>query len=162
TGFALIALVLVHIVRSLLFKSLRSVWIGSRDIKDALAVAKQALRISAAPLPKPGKYSVAQKFIHMAFAVVVLATIVTGALMMVKIDTPWWDRNPFWLTDPTWGVVYVLHGLSALLLITMVMTHIYFALRPEKLMFFRSMITGSLTRDEYERHHDPDRWPLDR
>ena len=52
---------------------------------------------------------------------------ITGAMMMVKIDTPWWERNPYWLSDEAWGVVYVLHGLSALLLITMVMTHIYFA-----------------------------------
>ena len=162
TGFVLAALVLVHLVRSLAPAKLKRIWIGPRDIAEALSIVGRTLKRDPTPRPRPGKFSFAQKFIHLAFAVVVLAAIVTGALMMVKIDTPWWDRNPFWLTDPTWGVVYVLHGLSALLLITMVMTHIYFALRPEKLMFFRSMITGSLTRDEYERHHDPDRWPLDR
>ena len=78
--------------------------------------------------------------------------------MMVKVDTPWWERNPYWLSDELWGVIYVVHGLSALLLITMVMSHVYFALRPEKAMFLRSMFVGWVSRDEYERMHDSERW----
>jgi formate dehydrogenase subunit gamma len=66
------------------------------------------------------------------------------------------------LPDATWGVVYVLHGLAALLLITMVMTHVYFALRPEKRLFTRSMIKGWITRAEYVEHHDPERWRVNR
>jgi cytochrome b subunit of formate dehydrogenase len=57
-------------------------------------------------------------------------------------------------------VVYVVHGLSALMLITMVMTHVYFALRPEKAMFLRSMVRGWITRGEYETMHDPQRWQV--
>lgn len=158
SGFLLATLVVIHIVRSVIAKPLGLVWIGPRDIRDALLVARRSLRISAVPQPKQGKYSFAQKLIHLAFAVVVLTAIATGGLMMVKIDTPWWDRNPYWLTDASWGIVYVLHGAAALLLITMVMTHVYFALRPEKAMFLRAMIAGWISRDEYSRHHDPERW----
>ena len=161
TGFVLTAVVVVHIVRALVAKSLRSVWIGRRDFQDAFGVARRTLRLSTAAAAKPGKYSFAQKLIHLAFAIVVLAAIVTGGLMMVKTDTPWWDRNPYWLSDATWGIVYVIHGLSALLLITMVMTHVYFALRPEKWLFLRAMISGWITRDEYTREHDPERWPIE-
>jgi formate dehydrogenase subunit gamma len=42
----------------------------------------------------------------------------------------------------------------------MVMIHIYFALRPEKLLYTRAMIRGSITRAEYEEHHDPKRWQV--
>jgi len=158
TGLALIAAVVAHIVRSLMAKRLRRIWISRRDIGDALRIARFNLRAGSGPLPKPGKFSFAQKFIHLAFAVVVLAASATGALMMVKVDTPWWDRNPYWLTDESWGLVYLIHGFSALLLITMVMSHIYFAVRPEKAMFLRSMLLGWITRAEYDQSHDPKRW----
>jgi cytochrome b subunit of formate dehydrogenase len=161
TGFVLTALVAAHTLRSLTPARLGRIWIGPRDVRDVLAVARTHLRLRAAPAPKPGKYSFAQKFIHLAFAVVVLTAIATGSLMMVKTDTPWWDRNPYWVSDDTWGVIYLLHGLSALLLITMVMTHIYFALRPEKKAFLRAMIGGTMTRVDYELLHDPERWKPD-
>ena len=48
------------------------------------------------------------------------------------------------------------------LLITMVMLHVYFALRPEKLKFTRAMIRGWITRREFDEHHDPNRWQVDR
>ena len=81
--------------------------------------------------------------------------------MLAKVDTPWWERDPYFFADATWGIIYVLHGLAALLLITMIITHVYFALRPEKLLYMRSMLRGWITRQELEQHHDPDRWPVD-
>jgi hypothetical protein len=48
------------------------------------------------------------------------------------------------------------------MLVTMVMMHVYFALRPEKLKFTRAMILGWITRREFEEHHDPQRWQVDR
>ncbi|HUF72263.1 MAG TPA: cytochrome b/b6 domain-containing protein [Gammaproteobacteria bacterium] len=158
TGLVLIAAVVVHIARSLVAKRLSRIWIRSRDLRDALRIARVNLRLESGPLPKSGKYSVAQKLIHLAFAVVVLAASASGAILMVKVDTPFWERDPYWLSDETWGVVNVVHGLSALLLITMVMLHVYFALRPEKLMFLRAMVLGWITGREFDRVHDPGRW----
>ena len=80
--------------------------------------------------------------------------------MLVKVDTPWWERDPYWISDGAWGIVYAVHGFSALLLITLVMTHVYFALRPEKALYLRSMIRGWITREEYLREHDPERWRI--
>ena len=136
--------------------------IGGADFRDAVAVVRATLARDAGALPKPGKYSVAQKAIHHAFALVVLSAVCTGAAMLLRIDTPWWKRNPYVLGDGTWGLVYVLHGLAALLLITMVMMHIYFALRPEKLLFTRAMLRGWITRSEYSEHHDEKRWQVER
>jgi formate dehydrogenase subunit gamma len=161
-GVVLIAIVALHVVRAVVWQDLRSMWFDRRDLSDAAAIVRRTWRLAAEPPGKPGKYSFAQKLIHLAFTIVVLAAAATGALMMVKIDTPWWDRNLYWLTDAQWGVVYVVHGLAALCLVTMVMAHVYFALRPEKLHFTRSMILGWITRAEYREEHDPNRWQVDR
>jgi len=161
TGAVLIVAVLVHIVRALLRRSLSSMWIGTRDVRDVIGMARWSLRQSNLEPPKPGKYSPAQKLIHHAFALTLLTTIATGSCMLAKIDSPFWQRNPYFLSDPTSGIVYVLHGLAALLLITMVISHVYFALRPEKLLFTRSMILGWITREEFETHHDPNRWQVE-
>lgn len=161
TGLGLIAVVIVHIVRGLFWQKLGTVWIGIEDLKDGIEIVRRTLRLDGGAVRKPGKYSFAQKLIHLAFTVVVLAAAVTGGLMMKKIDTPWWRRDPYWLDDSTWGTIYVIHGLAALLLITMVMSHIYFALRPEKLFFTRSMLRGWITRREYDEHHDSARWRVE-
>jgi cytochrome b subunit of formate dehydrogenase len=160
TGLVLGVAVLFHLVRVLARGSWGSMWIGRADFADVLDVASATLR-RAFPERKPGKYSVAQKLIHHAFAAVVLATLVTGSLMLLRIDTPWWQRNPYLLADATWAIVYVLHGLAALVLITMVMMHVYFALRPEKLKFTRAMFLGWITRREFDEHHDKNRWRVD-
>ena len=159
TGIVLIVAVLYHVVRVFVRRTFATMWIGGADIADATEAAGAALA-RRVPTRRPGKYSIAQKLIHHAFAVVVLTTLVTGGFMLLRIDTPWWQRNPYVLADSTWGAVYVLHGLAALLLITMVMMHVYFALRPEKLKFTRSMILGWITRREFDEHHDPQRWKV--
>jgi formate dehydrogenase subunit gamma len=160
-GLVLAAAVLLHIVRVIVRGTWGAMWIGRADFADALDVAAATLR-RAYPKRLPGKYSVAQKLIHLAFTVVVLTTIATGGLMLLRIDTPWWQRNPYLLGDATWGIVYVLHGLGALMLVTMVMMHVYFALRPEKLKFTRAMVLGWITRREYDENHDKERWQVDR
>ena len=40
----------------------------------------------------------------------------------------------------------------------LIIAHIYFALRPEKLWITKAMVFGYITRREYLEHHDPDRW----
>ena len=161
-GLVLIGAVLFHLVRVLIWQNWRTVMIYGADVSEAAAIIRGTLRRGGDAPPKPGKYSFAQKLIHLFFTLVVLASAATGALMLAHVETPWWRPNPYLLRDATWGFVYVLHDLAALTLITMVMTHVYFALRPEKLLFTRAMIRGWITRAEYEEHHDPKRWQVDR
>jgi len=157
TGMILGVLVAAHIVRSIVWQSLATVWIGVRDLRDWAS----ALRATG-DVPVGGKYSLAQKAIHNAFALVVLTAVATGCLMLAKVDTPWWDRDPYWLDDGTWGLVYVLHDLASLCLVTMITLHVYFALRPEKLYLLRAMLRGWITGEEYERHYDVTRWQAER
>lgn len=162
TGIVLTLAVVFHTVRALIWQWPRAMWFNAADMAELSSTLKRTFRIGRPEAVKPGKYSLAQKLIHHAFALVVLTTVVTGIAMLAKIDSPWWERNPYWLADTTWAVIYVAHGLAAMLLITMVMAHIYFALRPEKLYFTRSMIVGWITRNEYGSNHDPERWPMHR
>ena len=45
-------------------------------------------------------------------------------------------------------------------MITLVMVHVYFALRPDKWWMTGSMITGWIARADYDTHHDPRRWEV--
>ena len=158
TGLVLTVLLLVHIGWSLAWQRLRQMLFWIRDLKDAVKTLAWFFRLSRKQPNMPGKYSPAQKLIHHTFALVILTSVVSGLLIMVKIDTPFWDRNPYWLTNKTWGYIYVAHDLASMILVTMIMLHVYFALRPEKRLYLRSMFLGWISRDEYSSHHDPDRW----
>ena len=47
---------------------------------------------------------------------------------------------------------------SALFFVALVIVHIYFGVRPEKLWMTRGMILGWITRKEYEAHYDSKKW----
>lgn len=162
TGITLAVLVIGHIIRAIFWQRLMTMWIGARDVAEVYANLRGLLGGPYNKSKVGGKYSVAQKAIHQAFSVVVVTAIVTGGLMLVKIDTPWWERDPYWLGDRAWGFVYVLHDLAALCLVTMVLVHVYFALRPEKLYLTRSMILGWITAREYDENYDSSRWTAER
>jgi cytochrome b subunit of formate dehydrogenase len=145
TGLVLTVLVLFHIIRASFWQNFWSMMIDSQDLK--------------APFAKPGKYSLAQKLYHLAIAALILAAIGSGLLMWRKVDTPFWQRDPYWLSTDSWGLVYAIHGVAAMALVTMVIVHVYFALRPDEWHLTRSMLRGWITRKEYLDHHDPQRWP---
>jgi cytochrome b subunit of formate dehydrogenase len=127
-------------------------------VEEGSTGLKRFFRRSAGALPKAGKYPLDHKLYHNTITVVTVAAIATGVLMMFRVDTPFWNRNPYILSDGTWGWVYVVHGLAGVTLITMVMAHIYFAIRPEKWWITLSMIKGWIRRKDFEAHHDPKRW----
>ena len=145
TGLVLTVIVLVHIIRACFFQNFWAMVPDGEDLR--------------APFAKPGKYSVAQKLYHLAISVLIMAAIGTGLLMWRKVDTPFWQRDPYWLSTDAWGVVYATHGVAAMALVTMVIIHVYFALRPDEWHLTRSMLRGWITGKEYRDHHDPRRWP---
>lgn len=145
TGLVLTVIVLIHIIRACFFQNFWAMMPDGEDLR--------------APFAKPGKYSVAQKLYHLAISVLILAAIATGLLMWRKVDTPFWQRDPYWLSTDAWGVVYAIHGVAAMALVTMVIIHVYFALRPDEWHLTRSMLRGWITGKEYRDHHDPRRWP---
>ena len=149
SGLVLTVAVVFHILRSLVAKDWREMMIYGDDLKEPFDEEK-----------KPGKYSMAQKSMHLTVTVLTLLVIGSGLVMFAMIDTPWWDRSNA-LSEATLGVVFFIHGISTLGLIGVICLHIYFALRPEKLFYTRSMIKGWISRDELAANHDPQRWTPD-
>ncbi len=159
-GLILTAAVIFHIVHASLWKGLGLIWVNREDWRDGWAAIKQVFRPDIPEPAKPGKNPLENKLFHHAVAISTLAAVVTGLFMMAKVDTPWWNRNPYLLSDDTWGVIYVLHGMGSVALITLALAHFYFALRPEKRWITLSMFRGWISRERYLEHHDPGRWPI--
>ena len=159
-GVVLALLILWHIYAALFQQDMRAVWIGRREIGEMRAAAGRFFRREGGK-ERSGKYPNDQRMFHHAATVTGIGAILTGILMMFRIDTFLWESNPYFLSDGTWGLVFVLHGLCGVGLITLVVAHIYFAVRPEKRWMTRSMIKGWITREEYLAHYDPQKWPLD-
>jgi cytochrome b subunit of formate dehydrogenase len=157
SGVLLALLIVLHMVRAVVWQDWRSMWLWGADIRDLWRSARGLF--ADGPLPaRPGKYDALQKLYHLGIALLVLAVTVSGLVMLLKIDTPLWRRNPYWLSNDAWGVIYAVHGLTAMAMVTMVMIHVYFALRPDEWHLTRSMLRGWISRKEYAAHHDSDRW----
>ena len=159
-GLVLTAAIIFHIIHASLWKGLSLMWINSQDLSDGWLMIKQVLG-STGPAPgNPGKNPLGNKLFHHVVAIATLAAIITGLIMMAKVDTPWWKRNPYILSDDTWGIIYVVHGAGSVALITLVMVHFYFAARPEKRWITLSMLRGWISRERYLEHYDENRWPV--
>jgi cytochrome b subunit of formate dehydrogenase len=158
TGILLTVLVLAHIVRALVWQDWRAMVIDAADMRNAWRASGRVFARHGPRPGKPGKYTILQKLYHWTVAVLILAIIGSGLAMLLKIDTPLWRRDPYWFTPDTWGIIYSIHGFAAMAMITMLMIHIYFALRPEELWLTRSMLRGWVSHDEYVEHCDGSRW----
>jgi formate dehydrogenase subunit gamma len=158
TGVALAALILIHIVRALFFQDWRNMWIGLTDLRDLWRNVFRLLGGRGKAPSLPGKYDAAQKLYHLGIIVLVLSVVGSGLLMLTKIDTPLWQRNPYWLSSDAWGIIYVIHDVSAMAIVAIVMIHIYFAFVPDSWYLTPSMFRGWISRKDYSKHHDPARW----
>ena len=157
-GLVLIASILFHIEHATFFMDFWSIWPDKVDIQDALNRGKLMMGKAA---PKPhrfAKYPFENKMYHLTIVLAGLSVAITGGFMIFRVRTPFLPRNPYLFGDMTWGMMYVLHGLAGVGLIALIMAHIYFAVRPEKLAITRSMFVGSITRKHYLEEHDPTRW----
>lgn len=156
-GVVLVCSILFHIFHTLFFLDFWSIWITPRDLGEMRTEMLRDLG-HAVEGPKPGKYPLGNRLYHMALVVTGLTVTATGVLMMSRVRTPFFTRDPYILADSTWGLTYVIHGLCGVGLVGLTMAHVYFALRPEKLWITKAMLFGTITRREYVEHHDPNRW----
>ena len=157
-GLILIASILFHIVHATFVMDLKAVWIGPGDARDMWRRFWRSIGREGSEPALPGKYPLENKLYHHAVAVAGFGVMITGVLMMFRIDTPLFARDPYMFGEQTWGWVYVVHGLSAVGLVALIITHVYFAILPEKRWLTWSMIHGRISREKYAEHHDPERW----
>jgi formate dehydrogenase subunit gamma len=159
-GLVLTGAIIYHIVHATFFLDFWSIWIGPKDIPEFKAEMMRELGQDV-PGPKSGKYPLGNRLYHLAILVVGLGAAITGMLMMSRVRQPLFTRNPYGImSDPSWGVTYVLHGVAGVALVGLVIAHVYFAIRPEKWWITKGMIFGYITRRDYLQHHDPARWKV--
>lgn len=157
-GVVLTISVIYHIVHATFYLDFWSIWILPSDLAEAARRVKRQLGQAGSDVPKHGKYPLDHKLYHTAVMLAGFAVIGTGIVMMFRIENALVARNAYLLADETWGLMYVLHGLGAVFFVMLTLTHIYFAIRPDKFWLTKAMIFGSVSRDEYLAHHDPKRW----
>jgi len=156
-GLVLTGSIIFHIVHATVWLDFWSIWVGPKDIPELKAELMRELGRDV-PGPKSGKYPLGNRLYHSAIVVTALGAAMTGVLMMSRVRTPLFTRNPYLLGDSTWGVTYVAHGLAGVALVGLVIAHVYFAVRPEKWWITKAMILGWITRRQYLEHHEPERW----
>jgi cytochrome b subunit of formate dehydrogenase len=161
-GLVLTATILYHIVHATFWQDFWAMWVNKADIQAGMAEVGHMLGRNGTAVPKAAKYPIDHKMFHHGAAVSGLVAIVTGIFMMLRIDTWLGAANPYLLdiSDSSWGVVYVVHGISGVALFGLIITHIYFAIRPDKWWITKSMIYGFIGRDKYEENFDPARWVI--
>jgi formate dehydrogenase subunit gamma len=159
-GVVLTVYLLYHLVDTLRRGTVRSMWIDGEDVRLGRERMSRFMGRSGDPGERPGKWALENKVFHHLTGLAGLGVIATGLLMMVRVDTWVWEANPYalGLSDRLWGWVYLLHGLASVGFVGLLIAHIYFAVRPDKLWITRSMFRGWITRDEFLDHHDPERW----
>src|SRR5450432_1884924 len=160
-GTVLTVSIIFHIVHASFFLDFWSIWPDRTDLEDAWKRMQRFVGKSAALPRKFAKYPLENKLYHGAIIVTGMSAILTGVFMMFRVRTIFFTRNPYLFSDMTWGLMYVLHGLAGVGLIALVMIHVYFAIRPEKLDITKSMIFGTMRREFYLEHYDPQRWAVD-
>lgn len=158
-GLVLIAAVVYHIVHAIGWQDFWSMMnIGPSFFKEGFQTVRHVLSKNAPEPERAGKYPFDHRLYHHSIIVVSLAAMVTGVIMMMRIDQPIFARNPYLISDQAVGVVFSIHGLAGVSLILLIATHIYFALRPEKRWITWSMVRGWIDREHYAEHFDPSKW----
>jgi cytochrome b subunit of formate dehydrogenase len=158
-GLVLIAAVVYHIVHAIGWQDFWSMMsIGPSFFKEGFETVRHVLSSKAPEPSRAGKYPFDHRLYHHSIIVVSLAAIVTGVIMMMRIDQPIFARDPYLISDQAVGVVFSIHGFAGVSLILLIATHIYFALRPEKRWITWSMIRGWIDREHYAEHFDPSKW----
>ena len=154
--------IVYHTLDTIRRGTLASMWLGIKETIESIGRAKEFFSRGGDPDERNAKWAFENKAFHHITALAGLGVLATGLLMFLRIDTWFWTANPYvlGLSDSTWGLTYVLHGLTAVGFVGLLIAHIYFALRPDKLYLTRSMIKGWITREEFVEHYDPEKWKV--
>ncbi len=159
-GLVLTGSIIYHIIHATFFLDFWSIWVGPKDIPEFKAEMLREMGHEDVPGLKPGKYPLGNRLYHLAILVVGLIAVGSGMVMMYRVRTPLFPRDPYLFSDATWGLTYLLHGVAGVALVGLVIAHVYFAVRPEKWWITKGMIFGWITRRNYLQHHEPDRWKV--
>jgi cytochrome b subunit of formate dehydrogenase len=160
-GSVLTVSIIFHVIHASFWLDFWAIWPDKADLADAWRRVRRFMGRPAPPPRRFAKYPLENKLYHGAIIATGLSAIGTGVFMMSRVHTIFFPRNPYLFSDMTWGLMYVLHGLAGIGLIALVTVHVYFAVRPEKLDITKSMVFGTMKREFYLKHYDPQRWAVE-
>ena len=98
-GVVLTLAILFHLYRVFFVHGLGNMMPGGDDIRELV----RDMRGKGHEGLSEAKFDALQKGYHAAASITVLAAVVTGLLMLAKIDTSFWRRDPAIFSDQTWG-----------------------------------------------------------
>lgn len=133
SGVLLTLAILFHLYRALFIHGISKMMPTAGDLRSL---------VNRASIPDDQKYDLNQKIYHWSVSFLILALVITGVIMLAKIDTPLWNRDPSILSDWNWGVVYLCHGAASMLLIFFFILHVYFAFLPQHRNLLVAMVFG--------------------
>ena len=94
SGVIFTAVIVWHIVHTTFWLDFWSIWAGPKDVPEFRALMlRETGRIAHAP--QPAKYPLGNQLYHWILTIVGLLVIVTGVLMMFRIDTPFFAHNQY-------------------------------------------------------------------
>lgn len=145
-GVLLCIAVAFHLLRAAFGNTLRHVLIWPRHLREYAQGRRAA------------KYTLPQKLMHALLGFAVLVACLTGALLLVRMDTPLWQGNAYLMSVPAWDAVRTLHHAAAGCVLVSSLVHIVYYLLPARRAYLRAMINGQMTREDAAKFHDPARW----
>jgi formate dehydrogenase subunit gamma len=172
SAVVLIGYVVFHVAHVAYKGTWSEMWFGRRDVKDLWVRFKNLVGITD-EYPRQFKYPSAQKILHWSITVASLGVIITGLVLLrrVSLEPLWSAAREFTLFGVTFGLgtsdalglvswSFILHDLFAIGILTLVLGHIYFALRPNEWAITESMITGYVSVPEYAEKYSPKSWSV--
>jgi len=172
TGIILIGYTVFHVGHVAYKGTWMKMWFSRKDLEDQLVRVKNFLGLTE-EYPRQFEYPGAQKMLHAGVTGATLGLIVTGLVLLRRLNVPFlWDGTReftflgigFTLGQAgSLGLVswsFVVHDFLAIAMVSLVMGHVYFALRPQEWGVTRSMITGNVPVEMYAEKYDPRSWTV--
>ena len=173
SAIVLIGYVIFHLGHVASKGTWSEMWFGRRDAEDLWVRLKNFVGATD-EYPKQFKYPSAQKLLHWAVTGATLGLILTGLVLLRRVQTPLWAAARefsflgirFGIGGQTVGEMglvpwsFVLHDFLAVATLALVMGHVYFALRPREWAITRSMVTGTVSARAYAEKYSPRSWAV--
>ncbi|MDG6901402.1 MAG: cytochrome b/b6 domain-containing protein [Nitrososphaerota archaeon] len=103
--------------------------------------------------PKHGKYDVFMKTAHWGMALCMVVLGISGLYM-------WNPYGYFPTISPDFNsLLTIFHDFFAFLFVGLIIGHVYFAVLPVNWPMLRSIVTGTVAREEYLDEFDTSMWP---
>lgn len=175
SAIVLIGYVIFHLGHVAWKGTWTEMWFGRRDAEDLWVRGKNLVGL-ADEYPRQFKYPSAQKLLHQGVTLATLGLIVTGLVLLRRVQTPLWDTTrEFSFLGIEFGIggtglssmglvpwSFVIHDFLAVVLLALVMGHVYFAIRPNEWAITRSMVTGTVSARAYAEKYSPTSWSVHR